>query len=72
MPYAEIPSDEVVVQALADLGGRATAAELCNELVRANHSRRESQLAIQRASEGGRISVGADWMLSVVAQAVAA
>ena len=26
MPYDEIPSDEIVVQALVDLGGRATAA----------------------------------------------
>lgn len=72
MPYDEIPSDDVVVQALVDLGGRATAAELCNQLVRTNHSRRDSQLAIQRASERGRVSVGADWKLSVVMQAVAA
>lgn len=71
MPY-DIPSDEVVVQALVDLGGRPTAAELCNQLVRTGHSRRGSQLAIQRASERGHISVGPDWRLSVVIQAVAA
>lgn len=65
MPYAEIPSDDVVVQALIELGGRATAAQLCNELVKTSHPRRDSQLAIQRASERGRILVGSDWTLSV-------
>ncbi|OAP47435.1 hypothetical protein ATC00_22520 [Sinorhizobium americanum] len=72
MPYAEIPSDDAVVDALKKLGGRATARELCEELVKTNRPRRDSQLAIQRASERGRISVGHDWMLTVVAEAVAA
>jgi hypothetical protein len=54
MPYAEIPSDNAVVEALKRLGGHATAAHLCDELVKANYPRRDSQLAIQRASERGR------------------
>lgn len=72
MPYAEIPTDDAVVEALNKLGGRATARQLCEALVRTNHPRRDSQLAIQRASERGRISVGPDWTLSVVAKAMAA
>lgn len=72
MPYAEIPSDDAVVTALTALGGRATARQLCDELVRTKNPRRESQLAIQRASERGRISVAKDWTISVPVEAVAA
>lgn len=72
MAYAEIPSDAEVVQALKDLGGHATAAELCDKLVSEKHPRRDSQLAIQRASERGLIVVGLDWTVSVAAEAVAA
>lgn len=72
MPYVEIPSDDAVVSALEKIGGCATALALCDELVRTKHPRRDSQLAIQRAAERGRISVGSDWKLSVVKKAIAA
>lgn len=72
MPYAEIPSDDEVVTALAQLGGHATAAALCEELVKANHPRRDSQLAIQRASERGRVVVASDWSLRLPEEALAA
>lgn len=72
MPYAEIPSDDAVVEALVKLGGRAKAAQLCDALVAARYPRRDSQLAIQRASERGRIAVGADWTLTVPEKALAA
>ncbi|MDQ0998052.1 hypothetical protein QFZ34_003234 [Phyllobacterium ifriqiyense] len=72
MPYAEIPSDDAVVYALRSLGGRATAAKLCDELVKNKHPRRDSQLAIQRASERERILVGSDWTLCLPAEAIAA
>jgi hypothetical protein len=70
MPYIEIPSDAEVVAALGELGGHATALDLCNKLVHAGHSRRDSQLAIQRASERGRIKVKSDWTLSVIGEPV--
>lgn len=72
MPYAEIPSDADVVKALMRMGGHATAAQLCDELVRANHPRRACQLAIQRSSERGRIVVASDWTLRVADEALAA
>lgn len=72
MRYDEVPSDEEVVRALARLGGRATAVKLCNALVEAKHSRRDSQLAIQRAAERGRIVVESDWTLRSSDSVVAA
>jgi hypothetical protein len=72
MPYSEVPSDTTVVQALVRLGGHATALELCEELVRAKFPRRDSQLAIQRSAERGRINVAADWTLSVAQEVAAA
>lgn len=72
MAYVEIPSDEQVVEALKGLKRKATAVELCEALVAAGHPRPDSQLAIQRAIERKRISVGSDWKLSIVELAVAA
>lgn len=72
MPYAEIPSDQIVIDALRRLGDNATALALCNALVNSKYPRRDSQLAIQRVIERGAISVGADWTLSVTNQMAAA
>ena len=72
MAYAEIPSDNQVVAALNALGGTATARALCEKLVDEGHPRRDSQLAIQRTVERGRITVDSDWTLRTVNQAVAA
>jgi hypothetical protein len=69
----EIPSDDEVVAALHGLGDRVTARALCVALIGAGHPVRESQLAIQRAAERGRIQVNDDWTLSaVVEEAMAA
>lgn len=72
MLYEEIPSDDAVVEALAGLGGQATALALCDALVAADYPRRDSQLAIQRAAERGRIEVQTDWTLRQVVEEVAA
>lgn len=71
MPYQEVPSDQDVFNALVRLGGSATASMLCDELVK-SHPRRESQLAIQRASERGRINVDRNWTFTLPAELVAA
>lgn len=63
MPYVEVPSDDEVVAALNHIGGSGTASQLCDELVARHHPRRESQLAIQRAAERGRVIVKSDWRL---------
>ncbi len=69
----EIPSDDEVVATLQGLGDRVTARALCVNLIAAGHPVRESQLAIQRAAERGRIQVNDDWTLSVpVVEAMAA
>jgi len=68
----EIPSDDEVVATLQRLGDRVTARALCMELVTAGHPVRQSQLAIQRAAERGRIQVNTDWTLSPVVEAMAA
>lgn len=72
MPYVEIPSDNEVVAALEKLKGLATAEALCEQLVNDGHVRRDSQLAIQRTAERGRIVIGNDLMLRVASQSVAA
>ncbi|HEX9931742.1 MAG TPA: hypothetical protein VGB08_02755 [Allosphingosinicella sp.] len=72
MANIEIPSDQAVVDALAELGGRATAVRLCHALVVAGHPIRQSQLAIQRAAERGRIEINSDWSLSVAKEVLAA
>lgn len=68
----EIPSDDQVVAALAQVGNGATARVLCLALINAGHSVQQSQIAIQRAAERGRILVHDDWTLSVVTEPLAA
>lgn len=69
----EIPSDDEVVATLQELGDRVTARDLCLKLVAVGHPVRQSQLAIQRTAERGRIQVNDDWTLSVaVVEALAA
>jgi hypothetical protein len=69
----EVPSDAEVVATLQELGDRITARDLCIKLIAAGHPKRQSQLAIQRAAERGKITVNSDWSLSVtVEEALAA
>lgn len=72
MPDLEVPSDDAVVAALLELDGTAAAVDLCKALVRAGHSDLQSQLAIQRATDRGRLRINRDWTLSAAAEAVAA
>lgn len=72
MDYLEIPTDDEVVDALKMMGGSQTARALCDKLVALGHPRRDSQLAIQRATERGRLLVAKDWILSVAEDVVAA
>ena len=72
MAYLEVPTDDQVVEALAALGDGVSARKLCDALVADGHPRPDSQLAIQRATERGRVAVGQDWTLSVVREVVAA
>ena len=72
MAMIEVPSDEQVVKVLQALGEHVTARLLCAALIQAGYPVRQSQLAIQRASERGRIHVHSDWTLSVAREAVAA
>lgn len=65
MTYVEIPSDDQVVEALAQLAGRATARALCEKLVVLGYPRPDSQIAIQRAIERDRVLLEANWMLSI-------
>lgn len=60
----EVPSDDEVVAVLERLGNEVTARALCVELIAAGHPVRESQIAIQRAAERGRIQVNDDLSLS--------
>lgn len=64
----EVPSDEQVVAALAELGGQSDAITLCEKLMSQGHPELQSQLAIQRAAERGRLVVERDWTLSVAVQ----
>jgi len=76
MANIEVPSDDEVVEVLAQLsaeyGERVTARRLCEALIANNHPLRQSQLAIQRAAERGRLDVHADWTLSIAQEAIAA
>jgi hypothetical protein len=72
MPDLEVPSDDAVVTALRELGGTAAAVDLCKALVIAGHSVLQSQLAIQRAADRGRLKINSDWTLSAMAEAIAA
>ncbi len=68
----EIPSDDEVVAALTQLGQGIAARVLCAALIADGHPVRQSQIAIQRAAERGRIRVNDDWTLSVAQEAMAA
>ena len=69
----EVPSDEQVIAALEELNGNADALTLCGRLMAQGHPELQSQLAIQRAAERGKLVVNNDWTLSVAAEnAVAA
>lgn len=73
MMRSEIPTDDEVVAALMKKpDARSTAIDLCDALVAAGHSRRDSQLAIQRATERRRVVVGSNWMLSLPEKVAAA
>lgn len=60
----EIPSDEEVLALLVEMGDRISARDLCDRLVDAGHPRGQSQIAIQRAAERGKISINDDLSLS--------
>lgn len=68
----EIPSDDQVVAMLQSLGDHVTARALCAALIGGGYPVRQSQIAIQRAAERGRILVNDDWTLSRVREAEAA
>lgn len=73
MNRLEVPSDQQVVDAFIALGSaKVDAVTLCQKLMDGGHPRLQSQLAIQRAAERGRLSVNSDWTLSVSQEAVAA
>jgi hypothetical protein len=65
----EVPSDDEVVATLRELNGHADAVELCRALMDRGHPQLETQLAIQRAAERGRLVVNRDWTLSLEAMA---
>jgi len=67
----EIPSDDQVVAALEGLGDGVTARVLCKALIDQGHPVQQSQIAIQRAAERGRILVNDDWTLSIPQEAEA-
>jgi hypothetical protein len=68
----EVPSDDQVVAALQTIGGRADASSLLDHLVDEGHPRRQTQLAIQRAADRGRIQLERDWSYTVAKELVAA
>lgn len=68
----EVPSDEQVIEALEHLDGHADALTLCKALMADGHSPLESQLAIQRTAERGKILVDDDWTLRIPAEVMAA
>ena len=72
MSEYEVPNDEQVVNALHGLGGPVTAMALCRALVASGHPIRQSQLAIQRAADRGRIQFNKDWTLSAAREVLAA
>lgn len=70
MVNIEVPSDDEVIQILDQLGGRATAMALCHGLMEHDHPRLQSQLAIQRTAERGKIHLWSDWTLSLTEEKV--
>jgi hypothetical protein len=67
--HIEVPSDDEVIAVLQALHGAANARELCAHLMEKGHSRLESQLAIQRTAERGKIVLRNDWTFSVELEA---
>lgn len=65
MTNLEIPSDDEVVAALAELGRNATAIALRDALIASGHSKSRCELAIQRAADRGRLHIKRDWTLSL-------
>jgi hypothetical protein len=61
----EVPSDDQVLDALRELEGRADALALCRKLMSDGHPELQSQLAIQRTAERGKILVDNDWTLTL-------
>lgn len=72
METVEIPSDQDVIDALTECGGKATAVRLCEYLVSKKHPKKDSQLAIQRATERGKIRIMPDWSLEISREVEAA
>jgi len=70
--HIEVPSDDQVIDALEQIGGHADALALCKALMADGHSPLESQLAIQRTAERGKILVEDDWTLRIPAEVMAA
>ncbi len=62
----EIPSDGEVCATLTRIGS-STARELVDALVNAGHNARDSQWAIQRCLDRGKITIGAGLKLTAVA-----
>ena len=61
----EVPSDDEVIAILRALGGQSDALTLCKELMQNGHPELQSQLAIQRTAERGKLIVERDWTLSL-------
>lgn len=64
MTLYEIPSDETVCEVLAALGN-ASALQLVNALVDKAYDKRDTQRAIQRCLDRGKIVLGAGLRLSL-------
>lgn len=61
----EVPSDDEVIATLREMGGQTDALALCKSLMQKGHPELQSQLAIQRAAERGKLKVERDWTLSL-------
>lgn len=55
---------DTVIQQYVEDNDRCQAVDLCNELMKLNFTKRDSQLFIQRAIENKVINVNSDWTLS--------
>jgi hypothetical protein len=56
----EIPSDEEVLELVAKAGGQILPSNLIDELVKADHTRFNSQWAVRRCFERGKIELTLD------------
>jgi hypothetical protein len=65
MANLEVPTDDEVIATLRGLGGSTTALKLCDALMKNDHPRLQSQLAIQRTAERGKIHVWSDWSINL-------